>query len=93
MTDRAVTKADLLQAVERFADMATESEMRVMGELIGLQVLKAAFIRRARVMGLNAEQIDACHREILDQEQMVMALVKLLNETDAEALKLTMTQH
>lgn len=94
MSSNGVTKADLVKAVEGFADMATESEMQVMGNLIGLQVLKAAFMRQARPMGLSAEQIAECRREILDEEQKVLALVQLLNETDAEAQALlAQTQH
>lgn len=93
MSNSSVTKADLVKAVEGFADVATEAEMQVMGNLIGLQLMKAVFMRRARPMGMSAEQIDACRREIQDEEKRVFALVQLLNETDAEAQALTQTAH
>jgi len=88
-----ITKADLLKAVDGFADMASEAEMRVLGELVGLQLLKAHFVRRARSLNLNAEQLAAFRRDIAEQERQVLGLVQLLNETDAEALDLTRTQH
>lgn len=93
MSDTAVTKADLVKALEGFADMATEAEMQVMGNLIGLQLMKAMFMRRARPMGMSAEQIAAYRHEIQEEEKLVFALVQLLNETDAEAQALTQTAH
>lgn len=45
--DKAQMKAEILKGTKSLIDMASESELRVLGELVGLQLLKACFVRRA----------------------------------------------
>lgn len=95
MTDKAWMKAELLKATENLIDMATEAELSVLGALIDLQLRKAAFIRRADLMNMNAEQLASFRQElIVDRSREVMALVALLEETDTNALQsVTMVRH
>lgn len=85
MTDKAWMKAELLKATESLIDMASESELKVLGELIGLQLLKACFIRRAGALGMTAQQLESCRLEIEEKQRQVMELVRLLDETNANA--------
>ncbi len=64
MTDKAATKANVLQGAESLIDMATEGELRVLSEFVGLQLLKACFVRRAGDLGMSAEQLANCQRDI-----------------------------
>lgn len=87
MTDKAWMKAELLKATESLIDMASESELRVLGELIGLQLLKAGFIRRAGALGMTAQQLESARLDIEETQRKVMELVKLLDETNANAIQ------
>ncbi|USR38083.1 hypothetical protein L1F06_015540 [Ectopseudomonas hydrolytica] len=87
MTDKAWMKAELLKATESLIDMASESELKVLGELIGLQLLKACFIRRAGALGMTAEQLESVRLDIEETQCKVMELVKLLDETNANAIQ------
>jgi len=87
MTDKAWMKAELLKATESLIDMASESELKVLGELIGLQLLKACFIRRAGALGMTAEQLESARLDIEETQRKVMELVKLLDETNANAIQ------
>ncbi|MBG0838862.1 hypothetical protein [Ectopseudomonas toyotomiensis] len=87
MTDKAWMKAELLKATESLIDMASESELKVLGELIGLQLLKACFVRRAGDLGMNAEQLESARLDIEETQRKVMELVKLLDETNANAIQ------
>lgn len=85
--DKAVMKAELLKATESLIDMASESELKVLGELIGLQLLKACFVRRAGDLGMTAEQLESARLGIEETQRKVMALVRLLDETNANAIQ------
>lgn len=85
--DKAKMKDTITQGVQNFIDMATESELRVLGELVGLQVFKACFVRRAVELGWSAEQVAACQQDIEEKSRQVQALVKLLDECDANAIQ------
>lgn len=87
MPDKSWMKAELLKATESLIDMASESELKVLGELIGLQLLKACFIRRAGVLGMTAQQLESCRLEIEEKQGQVMELVRLLDETNANAIQ------
>nr|WP_313409132.1 hypothetical protein [Pseudomonas sp.] len=87
MPDKAWMKAELLKATESLIDMASESELKVLGELIGLQLLKACFIRRAGALGMTAEQLESVRLDIEETQCKVMELVKLLDETNANAIQ------
>lgn len=93
--DKAHMKAELLKATESLIDMATDSELTVLGALIDLQLRKAAFIRRAEHLGMDAEALANFRKElIVDKSAEVMALVALLEETDINALQsITMVRH
>lgn len=87
--DKAVMKAELLKATESLIDMATDSELTVLGELIGLQLLKACFIRRAGALGMTAEQLESVRLDIEETQRKVMVLVQLLDECNANAIQAT----
>ena len=94
MTDKAQMKAELLKATESLIDMANEGELRVLGELIGLQLLKACFVRRAGDLGMSAQQLESCRLEIEEKGRQVQELVQLLDECNANAvLAFTATKH
>ncbi len=86
MTDKAQMKAELLKATESLIDMANEGELRVLGELIGLQLLKACFVRRAGDLGMSAQQLESCRLEIEEKGRQVQELVQLLDECNANAV-------
>lgn len=86
MPDKAWMKAEILKGAETLIDMATESELRVLGELVGLQLLKAFFVRGAGSMGMNAEELARCQRDIEERSRVVADLVKLLDECHANAI-------
>lgn len=86
VNDKAATKANVLQGVESLIDMATEGELRVLGELIGLQLLKACFVRRAGDLGMSAQQLESCRLEIEEKGRQVQELVQLLDECNANAV-------
>lgn len=86
MTDKAQMKAELLKATESLIDMANEGELRVLGELIGLQLLKACFVRRAGDLGMSAQQLENCRLEIEEKGRQVQELVQLLDECNANAV-------
>lgn len=87
MPDKAWMKVELLKAAESLIDMATESELTVLGELIGLQLFKACFIRRAGALGMTAEQLESARLDIEETQRKVMELVRLLDETNANAIR------
>lgn len=87
VNDKAATKANVLQGVESLIDMATEGELRVLGELIGLQLLKACFVRRAGDLGMSAQQLESCRLEIEEKGRQVQELMQLLDECNANALQ------
>lgn len=87
MPDKAWMKAELLKATESLIDMASESELKVLGELIGLQLLKACFVRRAGDLGMTAEQLESARLDIEETQRKVMELVRLLDETNASAIQ------
>ncbi|NMY40905.1 hypothetical protein HBN76_06290 [Pseudomonas sp. WS 5013] len=84
--DKAQMKAELLKATESLIDMANEGELRVLGELIGLQLLKACFVRRAGDLGMSAQQLESCRLEIEEKGRQVQELVQLLDECNANAV-------
>ncbi len=84
--DKAQMKAELLKATESLIDMANEGELRVLGELIGLQLLKACFVRRAGDLGMSAHQLESCRLEIEEKGRQVQELVQLLDECNANAV-------
>ena len=86
MTDKAQMKAELLKATESLIDMANEGELRVLGELIGLQLLKACFVRRAGDLAMSAQQLESCRLEIEEKGRQVQELVQLLDECNANAV-------
>ena len=86
MTDKAQMKAELLKATESLIDMANEGELRVLGELIGLQLLKACFVRRAGDLGMSAQQLESCRLEIEEKGRQVQELVQLLDGCNANAV-------
>ena len=86
MTDKAQMKAELLKATESLIDIANEGELRVLGELIGLQLLKACFVRRAGDLGMSAQQLESCRLEIEEKGRQVQELVQLLDECNANAV-------
>ena len=85
--DKAQMKAELLKATESLIDMANEGELRVLGELIGLQLLKACFVRRAGDLGMSAQQLESCRLEIEEKGRQVQELMQLLDECNANALQ------
>ncbi len=87
MTDKAQMKAELLKATESLIDMANEGELRVLGELIGLQLLKACFVRRAGDLGMSAAQLANCQRDIESKTLNFMELMRLLDECNANAVQ------
>ena len=84
--DKAQMKAEILKATESLIDMANEGELRVLGELIGLQLLKACFVRRAGDLGMSAQQLESCRLEIEEKGRQVQELVQLLDECNANAV-------
>lgn len=86
VNDKAATKANVLQGVESLIDMATEGELRVLSEFIGLQLLKACFVRRAGDLGMSAEQLANCQRDIESKTLNFMELMRLLDECNANAV-------
>ena len=87
VNDKAAMKAEILKGAESLIDMATEGELRVLGELIGLQLLKACFVRRAGDLGMSAQQLESCRLEIEEKGRQVQELVQLLDECNANALQ------
>ena len=85
--DKAQMKAEILKGTESLIDMATDSELRVLGELVGLQLFKACFVRRASDLGMSAEQLAGCQLDIEEKTGQVMELVKLLDECNANAVQ------
>lgn len=85
--DKAQMKAEILKGTESLIDMASESELRVLGELIGLQLLKACFVRRAGDLGMSAQQLAGCQLEIEEKSHQVMELVRILDECNANAIQ------
>ena len=55
-------------------------------ELIGLQLLKACFVRRAGDLGMSAQQLESCRLEIEEKGRQVQELVQLLDECNANAV-------
>lgn len=93
VNDKAMMKAELLKATETLIDMATESELTVLGQLIDLQLRKACFLRQD-LSSMTGEQISQYHQVfIADQEHHVLGLMQMLNETDLKAVMLPFTQH
>ncbi|TRO41712.1 hypothetical protein EQ832_01470 [Pseudomonas sp. ALS1131] len=85
--DKAQMKAELLKATESLIDMATEDELRVLGELIGLQLLKACFVRQAGDLGMSAQQLESCRLEIEAKTRQVQELVRILDECNANVIR------
>lgn len=92
--DKQRMKAEILKGTESLIDMASEAELQVLGELIGLQLLKACFVRRAGGLGMNAQQLASAQLEIEEKSRQVQQLVKLLDECNANAIQAaTITKH
>lgn len=87
VNDKAATKANVLQGIESLIDLATEGELRVLSEFVGLQLLKACFVRRAGDLGMSAEQLANCQRDIESKTLNFMELMKLLDECNANAVQ------
>jgi len=59
----------------------------VLGELVGLQLLKACFVRRGGDLGMSAQQLESCRLEIEEKGRQVQELVQLPDECNANALQ------
>ena len=92
--DKALMKANVLQGAESLIDMATEGELRVLSEFVGLQLLKACFVRQAGDLGMSAEQLANCQRDIDSKALNFMELMKLLDECNASVIQaITASKH
>lgn len=87
VNDKAATKANVLQGVESLIDMASEGELQVLSEFVGLQLLKACFVRRAGDLGMSAAQLANCQRDIESKTLNFMELMRLLDECNANAVQ------
>lgn len=72
MADTTFIKSELRKALDSLMEMASDTELAVLGGVIDLQLRKAVFLRGAHQYGFDAEQLARFRQEfIVAREQEV----------------------